>query len=263
MHNAAFCALKINAEYKLFPLKEDEIEEFLKNLTKRNIYGLNVTIPYKEKVLPFLQSLSEEAKLIGAVNTIRVSENKLEGFNTDAEGFFKHLTEDLGFNPEGKTIAIMGAGGAGRAVSVYLCKAKPKRIAIYDIDKDKLFTLVNHLKENFRDVEIKSLDSLAEPDMAVSDLLVNATPIGMKQTDPCLVDEKLIHKNLFVYDLIYNPSETNLLKVAKHKGAKVSNGLGMLLYQGMLSFEIWIGKTAPLDIMRQALQKELTRCRMY
>lgn len=259
MHNAAFHALKINAEYRIFEKNPQELEVFLNSLVKQNIYGLNVTVPYKEEVIAFLDNISGEARLIGAVNTIKVSGNRLEGFNTDGEGFLKHLTEDLGFNPEGKIIAIIGAGGAARAVSVYLSKNNPEAIAIYDIDKIKVSALVGYLKENFNNIEFKSADSIAGLNIAGSDLLINATPIGMKDSDPCLVDAKFIHKGLLAYDLIYNPKETKLLEIAKQKGASVSNGLGMLLYQGALSFRHFTGRPAPLEIMRQALREGVNK----
>lgn len=257
MHNAAFKALGIDAEYRLFEIKPERVEEFLKYLSQNNISGLNVTIPYKERVIPFLAHLSDEAKLIAAVNTIKVSGDRLEGFNTDGEGFLKHLTKYLGFSPIGKIIAIIGAGGAAKAVSVCLSKLKPKNLAIYDIDKAKALALVSHLKENFKedDIDFIQANSIAELKIQNSDLLVNATPMGMKETDPCLIAESSIHKNLLVYDLIYTPQETKLLKLARLKGAKTSNGLGMLLYQGALSFELWIAQKAPIEIMRSALMK--------
>lgn len=261
MHNAAFKALGINAEYRLFEINPEEVEEFftLNCLSQNDISGLNVTIPYKEKVIPFLDSLSDEAKLIGAVNTIKVLGRELEGFNTDGEGFLKHLTCDLGFNPQGKIIAIIGAGGAARAISVYLSKTQPKRIAIYDIDKTRTLTLISHLKKNFKDVEFIPTDSIGELGIENSDLLINATSMGMKETDPSLVEEKFIHKDLLVYDLIYNPKETRLLKIAGHRGARVSNGLGMLLYQGAAAFELWTAQKPPIEIMRRALTEELSR----
>lgn len=257
MHNAAFAYLKINARYELFPLKEEEINFFLTSLKPKNISGLNVTVPYKEKVIPFLAAVSKEAELIGAVNTIKVSDDRLEGFNTDGAGFLKHLNEDLNFNPQNKTIAIIGAGGACRAVAVFLCNNAPKILSIYDVDSDKLSVLINHLKANFKNVDINAADSISRLNIEKSDLLVNATPIGMKESDPCLVDDKFIHKNLLVYDLIYNPAETKLLRLAEEKGARVSNGLGMLLYQGMLAFEIWTGQTAPKEVMQKALLEGL------
>ncbi len=255
MHNAAFSCLKINAEYKLFPLKEKKIGLFLQNVKHNNIFGLNVTVPYKEKVISFMDSISYEAKLIGAVNTIKVSDARLSGFNTDGEGFLRHLRQDLEFNPEGKNIAIIGAGGAARAISIYLSRTNPKLISICDIDKSKLSALVNHLKANFKDTDIKPADSIEELNLRDADLLINTTPIGMKEDDACLINKKSIHKEMLVYDLIYNPKETKFLKVAKDKGARTANGLGMLLYQGMASFEIWTGEKAPIEIMREALNK--------
>ncbi|MBU1726141.1 MAG: shikimate dehydrogenase [Candidatus Omnitrophica bacterium] len=253
MHNAAFAARGINAEYKLFPLQENEVEPFLKDLKNKNICGLNVTIPYKEKVAAFLRSISEEAKLIGAVNTIKLEDDGLLGFNTDGEGFFRHLSVDLQFNPQGKKIAILGAGGASRAVSVYLCKANPESIYIFDTIKPKLDSLAGHLKSNFKNTDIRAVDSIEDLDIQDADLLVNATPIGMKEADPCIVDNKFITGKTLVYDLIYNPKETRLLKAASAKGAKTSNGLGMLLYQGVRAFEIWTAKDAPVEVMRKAL----------
>jgi len=252
MHNAAFKALGIDAEYKLFPLKEDELETFLKSFKANNIHGINVTVPYKEKVIPFLNKISHEAQLIGAVNTIKLTPEGLEGFNTDGAGFLTHL-EDFEFDVEGKNIVILGAGGASRAVGVYLAKTKPRKITIFDIDKIKLGALVNHLKDNFKNVEILESESIEGLDIKNCDLLINATPIGMKDSDPVIVDFGSLHKKMFVYDLIYNPSETKLLKLAKENGAKTANGLGMLLHQGILAFEIWTAQEAPVEIMRNAL----------
>lgn len=257
MHNAAFQELGINATYNIFEKKPEELEEFIRTLFLHNIHGINVTVPYKESVMPYLTKVSSEARLIGAVNTIKVSYDKLEGFNTDGEGFLDHLRRDLGFMPTGKNVAIIGAGGAARAIAVYLSRIKPRFMSIYDIDKVRLKELILYLKEKFGTTGYIMADSIEELNIGYCNLLVNATPIGMKDSDPCLVDEKLFHKNLLVYDLIYKPSETKLLKAAREKGAKVSNGLGMLLYQGMLSFQIWTGKPAPKESMRQALSSAL------
>ncbi len=257
MHNAAFKALGINAEYKIFEVEPQGLEKFIRSLYRQNISGINITIPYKEKVVPFLDSISLEAGLIGAVNTIKVSENKLEGFNTDGEGFLRHISEVFDFDPRGKIIALIGAGGAAKAVSVYLCKNTPKSIAIYDIEKAKVSALIEHLKKSCEGVDFYEANSIGELNIQGSDLLVNATPIGMKETDPRLVEPKFLHKDLLVYDLIYNPQETKLLKSAKEKGARTSNGLGMLMYQGMISFEIWTGKKASKDVMEKALSSAL------
>jgi shikimate dehydrogenase len=255
MHNAAFQALKINAEYRIFEKKPEELESFIRSLPEENIYGLNVTVPYKEKVIPLLDGVSQEAELIGAVNTIKVSQRKREGFNTDGEGFLNHLSVDLGFNPKDKNIAIIGAGGAAKAISVYLSRKKPKSIALYDIDRQRLSALVRQLKENFNHIEFMQADSLAGLEIRDRDLLVNATPIGMKDSDPCLIEEEMLHERLLVYDLVYNPPQTKLLALAEKVGARTANGLGMLLYQGARSFELWTGEKAPLEIMREELSK--------
>jgi shikimate dehydrogenase len=253
MHNAAFRALNINSEYKIFEIGPQELNAFMASLSRENICGLNVTAPYKEKAILFLDRISPDAKLIQAVNTIKVSDNNLEGFNTDAEGFLKHLTQDLGFDPAAKNIAIIGAGGAGKAVSVGLSKQNPRRISIYDADGVRLLALVNHLKDNFNNVEFNPVSSTDKLGIADADLLVNATPNGMKASDYCLVDEQSLHNGLLVYDLIYDPKETKLLALAKKAGANTCNGLMMLLYQAMLAFEIWTGQKAPKEVMLDAL----------
>ena len=257
MHNAAFKTLKINARYKIFEAEPKELKNFICSLSENHIFGLNVTVPYKEKVIPFLDKISDEARLIGAVNTIKLRGDKLEGFNTDGEGFIRHLRKDLRFNPNAKSIALIGAGGAARAISVYLAKAKAKAITIYDIDKSKAQGLVKHLKANFNKIRFEVAHSVAGLKAKEAALLINATPRGMKEKDPEIIDNKFLPKNLLVYDLIYNPAQTKLLKLAKAQGCRTSNGLGMLLYQGAASFELWTGKRAPIGVMRKALNKHL------
>ncbi|MDP2939230.1 MAG: shikimate dehydrogenase [Candidatus Omnitrophota bacterium] len=256
MHNAAFKALKINAEYKLFEVESNDFVDFLNSLEEQNIFGLNITIPYKERIMDFV-SLSFEAnylKRIGAVNTIVNKEGIWRGFNTDIPGFEKHLKEN--FEPAGKNVAVLGAGGAARAVCYVLAKSNAERIAIFDIDKVKAQIVSNMIKSLF-DFNIFPLEKIEELDLRNKDLLVNATPLGLNENDPFPIKEEWLHKDLFVYDLIYNPPETQLLAIAKKIGAKTSNGLGMLLYQGMLSFEIWTGKPAPREAMEGALLEAL------
>ncbi|MFA5271624.1 MAG: shikimate dehydrogenase [Candidatus Omnitrophota bacterium] len=258
MYNAAFKYLNINAEYKLFELRSEEVGKFIASLEEQNISGLNVTIPYKEKVLDFVEidSKSFYLRQIKAVNTIVVKEGIRRGFNTDIPGFGRDLVEKSG-NPENKKAAILGAGGASRAVAYVLANDKVKDIAIYDIDKSKSQNIVDLIKSLFPDFPISAVDKIEELKIHDKELLINATPIGMRDTDPCLIAEEMLHKNLFVYDLIYNPAETKLLALAKRIGAKTSNGLGMLLYQGALSFEHFTGQSAPVDIMRKALMEGL------
>ena len=258
MHNAAFRYLNINAEYKLFATKPQDLEKFITSLEEQNISGINVTVPYKEKVLNFVEIDKGffHLKQIKAVNTIIVKNGILKGFNTDIPGFDRDLVEKNG-KPENKRVAILGAGGASRAVTFVLANTKAKEIAIYDIDKSKSQNIVDLIKSLFPDFPIYAVDKIEELKIQEKDLLVNTAPIGMKPEDPCLVTEKMLHKNLFVYDLIYNPSETKLIALARKIGAQTSNGLGMLLYQGAIAFEYFTGKAAPVDVMCKALKEGL------
>ena len=260
MHNAAFRTLGVNAEYRLFEVRPQDLNHFLTHIDENDILGLNVTIPHKERVLEYLQWRSPEVKFTQACNTIVLEDkNFLKGWNTDGIGFHRHLTKDLKFEISGKRIAILGAGGAAKAVTNQLARRKAKSIAIFDVDKDKCQKLVDKLNKEFPDCKTIFADSIEALELKKADLLINATPIGMKENDPCLVNADKIHPKILVYDLIYNPPETKLLKIAKDRGAKVSNGLGMLLYQGLLSFEHFTGKKAPLNVMRQALEEALKK----
>lgn len=258
MHNAALAALKINAEYRLFEVAPEGLAAFMRDLAKNNIHGLNVTIPYKERVLAFVE-LPEDSlhlKEIKAVNTVVFKNDKWLGFNTDIPGFLMDL-KGQGIAPENKSVALLGAGGAARAVAYALASSGAKEISIYDIDKEKTQGVVSMIKKLFPDFDIRPSSSVDGLDIRNKDLLVNTTPVGMKESDPCLVKEGMLHKGLFVYDVIYNPAQTKLLKIAQDAGAKNSNGLGMLLYQGALSFAHFTGKEAPVEIMRQALEKRI------
>jgi shikimate dehydrogenase len=253
MHNAALAKLKIKARYKLFELRPEELGAFFSGLKKNNIRAFNVTIPYKEKVLPYLDIKSPGVRGIGAANTVVAGAGgKLKGFNTDFAGFIRHL-KALKVRP--RKVAVIGAGGAAKAVCFALGKSKAEEVCIYDIDAYKSLALVSHFKVMFERTKFLVVARIEELGLRDKDLLVNASPVGMRAQDPCLVPAKNMHKGLFVYDLIYNPSETKLLKQAKEAGAGCSNGLGMLLYQGVLSFEHFTGKKAPVETMRIALEK--------
>ena len=180
MHNAAFGHLKIDAEYKLFEVRPPDLDPFLKNLDKENIYGLNITIPYKERVLDFvsLDKESQYLRQIKAVNTIVKEANTWKGFNTDIPGFFRHLKEHI--DPINKKVAILGAGGAARAVTYVLVNAGASEIAIFDIDNNKakeLSIMINDLSPKFKITVAQDIGGL---DIKNKDLLINATPVGME-----------------------------------------------------------------------------------
>ncbi|HLF18103.1 MAG TPA: shikimate dehydrogenase [Candidatus Omnitrophota bacterium] len=262
MQNAAFKALGVQAEYKLFPLEEDELEGFFKDLRQKNspIFGLNVTVPYKEKVLPLLDSVTPLAKKIGAVNTIVIDKSrKLIGYNTDAPGFMAHLAE-LGVTTKGKRIALLGAGGSARAIVTTLCLVpeQPEAIYIYNRTGSRLDEFLKDVSQHIDISIVHPVHTIEDLDVRSCDLLINATSTGMKKDDPCLIEESLLHPDLFVYDLIYNPKETLLLKMAKEAGAQTSNGLGMLFYQGVLALQHWAGipvEESVKKIMRDVLEE--------
>ena len=261
MHNTAFRALDVPAVYELFPLEEDDVKPFLEGMKSEtsHIFGVNVTVPYKEKVLAHLDALSPFAQKAGAVNTIVVDENKkLIGHNTDGPGFWAHLSE-LEFDPRGKHIAVIGAGGASRAIVGMLCllDKRPAGIRLYDLDTEKADDLVNDLGRRMSTSVVDVVHCIDDLEIPSADLLVNATPVGLKESDAVLFEKELLNPGGLVYDLIYNPRQTGLLKMAQERGAKTANGLGMLFYQGVLAFEHWAGyevKPAVRQQMRMSLE---------
>ena len=263
MHNAVLKKYKMTGKYSLFGVKLQELKPFFESLSSKNIYGLNVTVPYKEKILDFVELYEEYGYLkhIKAVNTIVRIKDEWRGFNTDIPGFEIHLKEN--FNPKNKKVALLGAGGAAKAVTYVLANSGAEEIVIFDIDKGKARKVCSLIKDLFPDFKISTVGSIEKLNIPEKDLLVNATPIGLKKRDPCLVDKNMLHKDLFVYDLIYNPAETKLLSLAKKVGAGFSNGLGMLIYQGALSFVLFTDADASINeivkVMKRALKKELNK----
>lgn len=253
MHNAAFSALKIKAKYKLFELEPDHLGSFLNSLKQKNIRGFNVTYPYKEEIIAFLNSKSLGVKEIGAANTVVVDKTgKLKGFNTDYLGFMAHLKE-LKLKP--KKVALIGAGGAAKAVCFALAKMKINQLCIYDIDKFKSLSLFKKLNSSFPKIKFDVASRIEDLKLPDKDLLINASPVGMRQGDPCLLAASDLHTGLFVYDLIYSPLETKLIILAKERNLSFSNGLGMLLYQGVFAFKHFSGRLGPVNIMKAALLK--------
>lgn len=262
MHNTAFKELGVNACYKLFPLKEDELDGFFTALHDQSsaILGLNVTVPYKEQVIPYLDSISPLAQKIMAVNTIVINkERKLIGYNTDAPAFLSHLAE-LGFNTRDKKIAILGAGGSARAILTVLCMIpeRPDVIRVYNRTAPRLDALLEDLRTRVDAGIVEQVMSIDDLGVQEADLLINTTSVGLRGDDPSLVDADLIRPGMLVYDLVYNPPETALLEMAKDRGARTANGLGMLYYQGVLAFQRWANVLLDDEVkgkMRRALEK--------
>jgi shikimate dehydrogenase len=258
MHNAAFKAVKLKAAYKIFEVPPNKLADFFSSLAAKDIAGFNVTVPYKETVLSYLDKISEEAAFIGAVNTIKVVRGKLFGYNTDGQGFMLHLKQECGIIPGGKRIAVLGAGGAGKGVCYYLCKEKPKELIIYNRDRAKAIMLYSRLLQQFDGVAVRVAAHVDDLGISTADIIINTTSVGMRAGDPSLVRPSVFRRDQFVYDLIYT-RQTELLTSAKNAGCRVSDGLGMLLYQGMLAFEIWTGKKAPQAIMEKALRAAVSK----
>jgi shikimate dehydrogenase len=251
MHNAAFKALGLDYCYVPFQVTPEHLRDAVKAIKALNLCGVNVTVPHKEKVLPLLDEINEEASFIGAVNTIVNRGGKLTGYNTDGKGFI-HVLAERRISLAEKNILIIGAGGASRAISYYLCQ-NSKTLQIYNRTPHRAHKLVKDLKRLCSNV------SLCENISHVKDfhIIVNATPVGLKNEDPSPLDISLLKKNQIICDLIYK--KTRLLKGAFRKGCKVIDGSGMLLWQGMLAFELWTGKKPPAEVMRKALKSRIKK----
>ncbi|MCG8432372.1 MAG: shikimate dehydrogenase [Candidatus Omnitrophica bacterium] len=257
MHNAAFQALGIDAEYRLFEVSPAQLESFMMSLDTRDIRGFNVTVPHKEAVIGCLDLADEELSPRGvkAVNTVVKRGERWKGFNTDIPGFLRHIREHI--DPAGKRVALLGAGGAGKAVASALAAGNASRIVICDLEVRKLSETLEMIRQGLSYNAIFGVDSIEGLELADKDILINATPVGLKESDPCLIEREDLHQGLFVYDLIYNPPETKLLISAREAGLRCANGLGMLLYQGALAFEHFTGRQAPVEVMRKALESAI------
>jgi shikimate dehydrogenase len=245
MHNAAFQKLGLDYCYVPFHVRPEDLANAVKSITALNLAGVNVTVPHKEKVIPMLDEIHEEASFIGAVNTIVNAEGRLKGYNTDGRGFMQSLSEE-GIAVENKDIIIIGSGGASRAISYYLSQ-KAGKLQLFDIDREKVGKLVKDLSR------IRNNVSTAE-DLSAIDrfhIIINATPLGLRKEDPLPLNTSLLSKEQTVCDLIYK--KTPLLEAASEKGCVNMHGLGMLLWQGVFAFELWTGKKPPVQIMRDAL----------
>ena len=259
MHNAALKSLGIDGAYSAFDVPPSGLKPFIRSLTEFGVRGFNVTIPHKERIIPCLDRLDKEAELIGAVNTVVVRNGKLAGYNTDGRGFIASLEEDLGVQPKGKRFFMFGAGGAARAIAFSLALRKAKRIVILDVDRKKSASLARAVagKTKCEAVALRRSGTVMRELLLNTEVLINATPCGMKRADPSVVDKTLLHKGLAVYDVIYNPPATSLIRNAVRRGIPAANGLGMLINQGAQSFSLWTGKKPPVDVMRKALKKYL------
>jgi shikimate dehydrogenase len=259
MHNAALAELGLDNEYKYeaMPLPGDELHGLVESLRKREIEGANITIPYKTKVMTYLSTISSEGLAVGAINTLHRERGVVIGSNTDIRGFTESLREH-GVNPRGIGATILGAGGAAKSVAFALAESGAEKLGIYNRTMTAAKRLVLEIARD-RSVEVHAGTNPTKNELVESELLVNCTPVGMAghSIDESPLEQSFPSSNLVVMDLVYNPLHTRLLKDAQDAGCETIDGVGMLVHQGAAGFELWTGKSAPIEVMRNAVLQAL------
>jgi len=251
MHNAVIHELKLNYIYLAFNVSPNNLNMAVKGFRAFNIKGINVTLPFKQKIMKYLDDIDPIAQKIGAVNTIKNDNGNLIGRNTDAEGA-KNALINAGYTISGKNILILGAGGAARALTCILAK-DINRIVIANRTEKRSIKLANELKKNFS-IKVegkKNTISVLKEESKKADILINTTPIGMyPNVEKSPIPAEFLHKDLIVYDIVYNPLETKLMKDATKMGCNTIGGLDMLVNQGALAFEWWTNKKPNINLMK-------------
>jgi shikimate dehydrogenase len=265
MQNAALEHLGLSERYARFHISAEELEAALEAIRRLNFVGINLTIPHKTAALSLMDEADEAARKSGAINTVLVEGEKLVGFNTDGTGFLHAIRSEFSVDLRDLRVLLLGAGGgAGRAIAVQCALENCERLVLVNRTLEKAQELASELAPYFAGSRVLGpvarLQAIPWDEtslrfqLANTDLVVNATSVGMKRSDPPLFAASLLAPHLMVYDTIYTPARTPLLAAAADAGALGANGLSMLLHQGALSFEIWFGRKAPLDVMRAALR---------
>lgn len=274
MQNGGIAALKLDWRYLAFDVQLDRLRSAIDGAKAMKFIGVNLTVPHKLLALEIVDVLEETAKSWGAVNTIRfeardrtgtwmplhhlppesIGHVRSHGFNTDADAIARSLREDLGFEARGMKVLLLGAGGAGRVAALKIASERVSQLFLVNRTEDKARRLAEEIRKRFPEVDV----NLGYPKTG-ADLILNATTLGLKSGDPLPLDKTHCPlRNVgYVYDMIYRPAETPLLRLAKKAGCKTANGIGMLLYQGAASLELWSGHKAPITAMRKALEKNV------
>ena len=259
---AALDALGIDATYEKWEVTPEGVGDFVNGLRAPDSWGINITLPHKQAVIPFLDEVDEWATAAGAVNTIVNHDGRLTGHNTDGPGFLRALLVETGYDPKGTRALILGAGGAARGILLALARGGVDSLVIANRTMERAETLAKLAIEN----EVKSeaipiAGNVLIKTAASADLIVNCTSVGMshgpdEQGTPLTAAQ--IPASAIVNDVVYTPLETPLLREAAAAGATALGGLHMLVYQGVLSFQMWTGQEAPADVMLAAATKEMT-----
>ena len=258
IHNSAFEATNTNGVYLAWEVDAAELAETVANIRRYQMYGINLSMPYKEQVIPYLDQLSEEACLIGAVNTVVNREGTLIGYNTDGKGFFKSLPS---FKISKKRLVLLGAGGAAKAILAQAILDGVSQISVFvrssSIEKTRPYLEKIQNATGFR-VDLFALEDVQELQDSITkaDLLVNATSVGMDGSSQPIPTSIVLPEKLLVADVIYQPFETPFLKWARNQGNQSINGLGMLLYQAAEAFQLWTGKEMPTDQIWELLKQK-------
>jgi shikimate dehydrogenase len=259
MHNAAFAELGLNWRYLAFEVDPKHLRAAIEGARAMGFAGINLTVPHKLLAVDLVDTLEASAKTWGAVNTIKFvtgNAGKIRsiGFNTDADGLANSLREDLHIKLRGKKVLLLGAGGAGRTAALKLAAEKVAELFLVNRTRSKAEEIAGEIKKQFPSVSV----SVGFPKSKM-DLVLNATSLGLEPGEASPLDENefSLKQTRAVYDMIYRPAETPLLAAAQKAGCQTANGLGMLLHQGAKAFEIWTGQTAPLAVMRQALEENV------
>ena len=258
IHNSAFEATHTNGVYLAWEVEGTDLAETVANIRRYQMYGINLSMPYKEQVIPYLDQLSEEACLIGAVNTVVNREGTLIGYNTDGKGFFKSLPS---FKISGKKMVLLGAGGAAKAILAQEILDGVSQISVFvrssSMEKTRPYLEKIQNATGFR-VDLFALEDIQDLQDSITqaDLLVNATSVGMDGSSQPIPTSIVLPEKLMVADVIYQPFETPFLKWARNQGNQSINGLGMLLYQAAEAFELWTGKEMPTDQIWESLKQK-------
>jgi shikimate dehydrogenase len=273
MQNAGIAALGLNWRYLAFEVRPSELNAAISGAEAMNFIGLNLTVPHKVLAVEMMDALDESARAWGTVNTVRFegrdesgtwrplrefkdlpSQTRSLGFNTDADAITRALREELGLEVKGAKVVLLGAGGAGRTAALKLANDGAAELHLINRTRSKAEMVAEELQKRFPEIEC----TLNYPAGQV-DLVINATSLGLKPADASPFDERQfsLRRTGAVFDMVYRPAETSLLKAGKAAGCRTANGLGMLLYQGAKALEIWTGQPAPAEVMRRALEQNV------
>jgi shikimate dehydrogenase len=264
MQNAALQAFEINMQYARFHIRANELRSALRFMRELDFVGINLTVPHKIAGLTQIDLADEPACRCGAVNTVCLHDKKLNGSNTDAEGFSRAVRSEFSIDLRDLRVMILGAGGGtGHAIAWQCALENCERLVLVNRTPAKTSAIVEQLRPFFAEPRVLGPvarleavrwdEATVRAQLADIDLIVNATPLGMNPSDPAPIPARLLAPHHIVFDCVYRPSKTALLRAADEAGARGTNGLSMLLHQGALSFSLWFNREAPIDAMRSAI----------